>query len=519
MIYAFDDFELDMRMAELRRQGAPVPMEPRVFRLLCLLVQNTDRVITRDEMIEQIWSGRIISEAALSTAIHSLRRALGDDGAAPRYVRTIRGQGFRFVAPVSAEAHVAEAMRSPEDSGQMAPVGTRQASIAVLRFQLPGAEKPRPELSDGIPAELISSLSKLHWLHVIARGSSFRFNPDNMVPGDVAKQLDVRYLLTGSVEPTDRMLTLAIELLSTSDGAVVWSERFTVPMAELQVARRDIVASVISALEIHVPRFESEHARHLSAHQLDAWSHYHLGLRHMYRYNEVDNAIAAGHFASAIELDTEFARAHAGLSFTYWQNAFMHFDDDRKQLLDKAVGSASRALQIDPQDPFASFNMGRALWLEGDVYGGITWLDRALIVNPNYAQCYYTMGLTRLLSGSADLAQGATDKAIHLSPLDPLLYAMLSTKALSHIANEDFAAAGMLAEKAVHVPGAHFYIAMITAIALELGGNRAAAETWRDKALAERPDFSVAMFFKAFPFKDPSMQSRIARALTRLGIL
>jgi tetratricopeptide (TPR) repeat protein len=239
----------------------------------------------------------------------------------------------------------------------------------------------------------------------------------------------------------------------------------------------------------------------------------------MYRYNQTDNAIAAGHFSAAIALDDEFSRAHAGLSFTYWQNAFMHFDDDRKELLERAVGSAYHALQVDPQDPFASFNMGRALWLEGDVDGGIDWLDRALTVNPNYAQCYYTMGMTQLLSGSSEVAQDAADRAIRLSPLDPLLYAMFSTKALSHIANEDFAAASQLAEKAVRVPGAHFYIAIITAIALELGGNREGAEVWRDKALAERPDFTVAMFFKAFPFKDPSMQSRIARSLTRLGIL
>jgi len=314
------------------------------------------------------------------------------------------------------------------------------------------------------------------------------------------------------------MLTLTIELLSGANGELVWSDRYAMVIADIQVARHGIAASIIAALEIHLPQFESDHARRLSPAQLDAWSHYHLGLRHMYRYNQTDNALAAGHFRSAVELDGEFTRAHAGLSFTHWQNAFMHFGEDRKALLGMAVEEASRALEIDGQDPFASFNLGRARWLEGDVEAGIEWLDRALLVNPNYAQCHYTMGLSRLLSGAPDLARGAADKAIHLSPLDPLLYAMLSTKALSHLAHGEFDAAGQIIEKAARVPGAHFYISIIAAVTLELAGNRIAAEAWRDKSLSQRPDLTTAMFFQAFPFKDAAMKGLLSGSLARLGL-
>ncbi len=517
MEWRFGDYILNSERAELTGSDGLVHVEKLPLDLLLLLAINADRVVSRDEIIEAVWGGRFVSEAVISTAIKQVRKAVGDSGARQAVIRTVHGRGFRFVAPLRTPVNDVPTAATSSDQIDPTPIGTDQASVAVLRFELLGKDQARPELTDGLPAELISSLSKLRWLHVTARGSSFRFDPARPDPEQVARELGVRYLLTGRIEPINDMLTISVELLSASNGALVWSERYATAVADIQMARQDIVASIISAFEIQVPQFESEHARRLSPTQLDAWSHYHLGLRHMYRYNEADNAIAAGHFRSAIELDREFSRAHSGLSFTYWQNAFMNFGEDRKLPLEKAVAAASRALEIDGQDPFASFNMGRARWLEGDVDAGIDWLDRALLVNPNYAQCHYTRGLSKVLTGRPDDALGAADKAMQLSPLDPLLYAMLSTKAIAHIANEDFAAASVWAEKAVRVPGAHFYISMVTAIALELGGDRASAERWRDEALARRPEITASMFFQAFPFKDAALKTTLTNALARLG--
>ncbi len=180
MIYVFDDFELDSRRAELRRKGTTIPVEPRVFSLLCLLVENRDRVVPREAMIENVWDGRFISEAALSTAIHGVRRALGDDGTAPRYLRTIRGRGFRFVAPVDLQAgprSVAGIVAAgPVRTGEQSPLSGRPG-IAILPFRLLGDPGDHPALAEAIPAELISALSRLRWLAVVARGSTFRFQP------------------------------------------------------------------------------------------------------------------------------------------------------------------------------------------------------------------------------------------------------------------------------------------------------------------------------------------------------
>lgn len=316
MGWAFGDYVLSRDRAELAGPDGPVHLEKQTLGLLIFLVENAGRVVSKDDIIDAVWGGRIVSDATVSTAIKQVRRAVGDSGSAQNTVKTIHGLGYRFVAPVS--QGTAPAAPSPATTDENhppaddlpSPIGADQASLAVLRFQFLGAETgvTGPTLADAIPAELILSLSKLRWLHIIARGSSFRFDPATALPEEVAARLHVRYIMTGSVEAIGSMLTISIEVLSAADGSVVWSDRYATELSEIHIARRDIIASVVSALEIHVPKFEADHARRLSPDQLDAWSHYHLGLRHIYRFSAADNDIAATHFRSALELDRDFAR-------------------------------------------------------------------------------------------------------------------------------------------------------------------------------------------------------------------
>ncbi|WP_199564593.1 winged helix-turn-helix domain-containing protein [Parvularcula marina] len=174
MIHSFGIFELDIDAVELRREGAAVPIEPQVFALIVLLVENRHRMVSKDEIIETIWNGRIVSESAITSRIKSARKALGDDGKAQKLIRTVHGMGFRFVGELDPPAVKAEITAEPEI--EPAPVETPSAkpSIAVLPFRQIGVMGPYAGISDAIPYELISSLSRLRWLKVIARGSSFR---------------------------------------------------------------------------------------------------------------------------------------------------------------------------------------------------------------------------------------------------------------------------------------------------------------------------------------------------------
>ncbi len=286
-------------------------------------------------------------------------------------------------------------------------------------------------------------------------------------------------------------------------------------------ARRDVgigVGDVVGALELHIPFTEAAIARTLAPDQIGAWSHFHMGLQHLYRFNKSDNSEAARHFNRALELEPEFARAHAGISFTHWQTAFMHYGDDRSALLDKAEATALRANDIDPHDPFANYNLARVHWLRGDVGGFSELLDRALTINPNFAQGSYAQALANGFLGQGEVARNHASQAMQLSPLDPLKYAMMSSYAMALIGDGAADEAAPLVEKACHLPGSHFYIDMIAAAAHQLAGNDAQARMRADRTRERQPGASRQMFFASFPFQaGSSARPMMDGAFEKLG--
>lgn len=515
MIYRFADYELDPGKAELRRDGEPVPLEPQVFSLLLLLAENRERLVSRDELIEKIWDGRIVSESAIDSRIKSARRSLGDDGKSQRFIRTVHGRGFRFVAEVK---EAAGAAREAGDKWRPSfDVGSRP-SIAVLPFRAIGAEGPYAAIADALADELITELSRLRWLFVIARGSSFRFRSATPDLVEVGTLLGTRYCVCGTVEISGANVIVTVQLVDTRDGGVVWGDRFRSRIADIHDTRATILTSVVAALELQIPLHEARAAQLVAPENLDAWAAYHLGLQHMFRFNRGDNAAASELFARAITLDPRFARAHAGLSFVHFQNAFLRYNPDIPADVRGARRFAERAVELDAFDPFANLTMGRSFWLEGDLDGGLAWLERATTLSPSYAQGIYARAWTHALSGRGVDGKADADSAMALSPLDPLHYAMAATRALSHVVCGEDAEAAVWAERAAREPGAHVLIAMIAAIAHAIHGDRERAAAWAADVRRRNPDITATDFFRSFPFADATAKRRIADALASTGL-
>jgi TolB-like protein/DNA-binding winged helix-turn-helix (wHTH) protein len=528
MIYRFGPFELDMAKAELRADGEIRAVEPQVLALLALLVENRDRLVTRDELIEKVWDGRIVSEAAVSSRIKSARRALDDDGKAQRYIRTIHRRGFRFTAAVRVGAETGPAgdglvvVRGEAESevgeagGALAGPHSRP-SIAVLAFRLVGDAGPYATIAEALPHELIAELSRLRWLFVTSRASSFRLRAADADMAGIGHLLGVRYCLSGTVEVAGARLAVTVELLDTRDGGVVWAERYAAPLDDVHQVRSDIRARVLTALEIRIPMHEAAIARLTVTENLDAWSAYHLGLQHMFRFNRHDNAAAAELFGRAVALDPGFARAHAGLSFVHFQTAFLRNTDDVAGEIARARRFAERGVELDPLDPFVNFAMGRCFWLDGDLEGSLPWLDRATAISPNYAQGIYARAWTETLAGRAVEGRRAVDLAMRLSPLDPLYYAMLGTRALTHMHLGEDAEAADWAERAARSPGAHVLIAMIAVAAHALRGDSARAASWAADVRRRNAALTREDFFRSFPMKSAQTLSRVSEALARAG--
>jgi tetratricopeptide (TPR) repeat protein len=205
-------------------------------------------------------------------------------------------------------------------------------------------------------------------------------------------------------------LLLTVELSETLDGGVIWADRYAVAAPLIHEVRGEILAAISTALDIHIPLREAQQARLKSPDDLDAWSAYHLGLQHTYRFSQRDNAHAVAMFERAIAREPEFARAHAGLSFAHFQNAFLGYVPDTRAAALEARRAAERALEIDLLDPFANFTFGRSLWLEDKVETSLRWLDRSIALSPNYAQGRYAKAWAETLSGRGEEGQSQAER-------------------------------------------------------------------------------------------------------------
>lgn len=526
-IFHFESFELDGEQFELRRDGIRVHVEPQVLSLLLLLAENHARMVSKDEVIEKIWDGRIVSESAVAARVKSARKAIGDDGKDQRLIRTIHGKGFRFVgkltenddtglvrpASIPAPGACADASHAPSPAAR-----DGRPSIAVLPFEFVHEAGPHGIIGDALPADIIMDLSRLHWLFVIARGSSFRFRGAAADPIVVGRTLAVRYCLTGTIELSGPEVIVAVMLAETEHGETIWAEKYRGAFTELQMMRPDIEAHVVAALEMYIPRNEVRNARRRPATELDAWASFHLGLDHMYRFTQADNARAAQLFTQSLARDPYFSRALGGLSFTHFQNSFLNFGGSPEAELEAARSFAHRALEADRLDPFAHFNVGRSFWLDGQLEDSIAWFDRATDLSPSYAQGVYNRGLVRTMVGKPQDADADLALALELSPLDPLAYAMVSSRALAHLQFGEYEKAAEFGARAARMPGAHKHIELIAAFTAQLAGHSQDARRWLARARAVDPDLTVDTFFHAFPFARNAAREVIEKSLADLGV-
>jgi TolB-like protein/tetratricopeptide (TPR) repeat protein len=524
MRYRFDRFELDAEQFVLREGGAELHVEPLVFDLLRFLVAGAGQVLTRDAIIEHVWKGRIVSDATVSSCIKSARRVLCDTGQRQTYIRTIRGRGFQFAVPVEivhADADQQVSPREPQPemnaaadhSNKLAP-----PTIAVLPLYPLTEDQSLALFGDALAQEIILELSRLHWLFVIARGSTFRFRSQVVDLAKAGAILGADYFLTGTIQKRTRQCVITVELCRAVDRGVMWAEHFISPLDEIMHLHSRLAADIVAALEPRIELAEALQAAKMPTERLDAWAVYHRALSHMYRFNKRDNELASELFARAVKLDPGFARAHAGLSFTHFQNAFLGFAADTAGEMRLTRAHAVKSMELDPVDPFVNLTMGRAEWLGGNLEASLPWIERSISLRPSYAFAIYNSALVGTLLGEGEINEAKVTKAISLSPIDPLNYAMLATRALTHVIRGNYETAANWGERAVRSPNAHVQIYAIAAFTCELAGNRSKAEEYIAHIRREHPGFGRSDFLKSFAFHDDQIRALVELSPQRLGL-
>jgi DNA-binding SARP family transcriptional activator len=389
---------------------------------------------------------------------------------------------------------------SADDPGEVAAAGPRRASIAVMPFadESPAADV-RGGAGDALAHDVITQLAKLRSLFVIAQGSVFALHERSIGAEAAGRMLNVDYVVSGTVRRLGERFTVMVELAETRTARIVWAEVFDRKTDDAFLVLEEIAGRIVVCVAHEIEATERNRAILKPPNSLNAWEAHHRGLWHMYRFNKCDNELAQRFFETAVRLDPTFARAHAGLSFTHFQNAFQGWSE-RAREIDLAFAAAGRSLLADDRDPAAYWAMGRALWLRGDQRQSVIELERAIDLSPNFALGFYALSFVHSQAGDPQVAISAADHSRDLSPFDPLLFAMLGARAMSLVRLDRFEEAAEWASKAAARPNAHAHILAIAAYSLALADRLDEARTHAAAIRKALPQYSLTDFLTAFRF-------------------
>jgi TolB-like protein len=382
----------------------------------------------------------------------------------------------------------------------------QRAAICVMPFADRTAEAtPRGGLADALTEDIITRLARLRVLFVIARGSVFSLRDRNIPPEEAGRLLNVDYVTTGSVRRQAGRVSVSVELAHARVPHIVWADEFSCSLDDAHGMPDEISNRIVASLAEEIEASERRRAILRPAGSLNAWEAYHRGLWHMYRFSSDDNTQAAHFFQQAISQDRTFARAYAGLSFTHFQNAFLLRTANRGEEIARAFDTAGESLAADDRDPAAHWAMGRALWLRGNQDDSIREIETSLQLSPNFALGHYTLGFVHSQSGDPQLAIDSAGHSQHLSPFDPLQFAMLATRAIALVRLGRFDEAAGWAIKASARPNAHVHILAIAANCLAAAGRLEEAHTFVGSARRVAPGYGFEDFVSAFRFSPDAL--------------
>ena len=422
----------------------------------------------------------------------------------------------REVQPPASLAPAATAALNPAASSLA--TSPRRASIAVMPFAAPDIASTLGHggAAGGLADDVITRLAKLRSLFVIAQGTMFALSERRIGPEEAGRILNVDYIVSGSLRRQGNRLRVSVELAETRSARIVWAEVFDQKVDDAFRVLDEIGNRIVASIATEVESIERNRAILKPPNSLDAWEAHHRGLWHMYRFNKADNDLATHFFETAVRLDPTFARAYAGLSFTHFQNAFQGWAK-REPEIERAFAAAGQSLMADDRDPAAHWAMGRALWLHGRQDQSITELERAIDLSPNFALGHYTLAFVHAQGGDARAAVTFSDQSRHLSPFDPMLFAMFGSRAMGLVRLERFEEAAEWAVKAAARPNAHEHIRAIAAFCLALADRREEARSLLASIRRTRPDYRVDDFLAAFQF-EPDAVALYRKAAKRVGM-
>ena len=506
----FGPFRLHLARRELSRDGTPVQLGGRALDILLVLAAAKGEVVTKDQLIAQVWSGAVVDENNIQVHVSALRKALDDGGGAQRYVRTVQGRGYRLVGARD---------RAPEsDSVQHVLPIPDKPSIAVLPFANLSNDPQQEYFADGMVEDITVGLSRMRWLLVIARNSSFTYKGRAVDVKQVGRDLGVRYVLEGSVRKAANRVRITAQLIDAGNGVHLWADRFEGALKDIFDLQDRVAGNVVSAIAPKLEQSEIARAKSKPTADLDAYDYFLRGKASLYSWTTegIDEALRL--FYRAIEFDAEFGSAYGMAAWCYTRRMANGRPHSAQEIAETAR-VARRAVDLANDDAVTLCTAGYALArVVGDLDDGVVFIDRALELNSNLATAWLTCGWARAFLGEPDAAIKNLKHAMRLSPLDPLMFGMHNGMAFAHFLAGRYDEAASWAERALRVQpnwvAAWRNAAASHALAGRLGNARHAMA--RIRLLA--PELRLSNLNDLMPLRRPEDLARFAEGLQKAGL-
>jgi TolB-like protein len=506
--YRFDRFIVDLRSACLRRDGIVVPLRPKSFDVLVYLVRNPGRLIAKGELIDNVWPNVIVTENSLTQCIKDVREVLGDD--TQSVIETVAKRGYLFAPSV-----IVQGAAEPAE-GSSLPLPDRP-SIAVLPFDNMSGDPDQDYFADGISEDLITGLSRIRWLFVIARNSTFVYRHRAVDVKQVSRDLGVRYVLEGSVRRAGNRLRISAQLIDATTGGHHWAERYDRELGDIFAMQDEITRSVAAAIEPRLLAAEGLRALSRSSVDLGAWEQVARAHTHFGRLTRLDYQTAVGLLMRAVEAYPDYAPARSRLGFCLVFAAHMGWvEREQGQLAGRQ--HAVRAMALDDCDPWAHIALGYSALMERHTEEAIAAFRRAVNLNPNSAAGRYHLSHGLAFAGQDREAIEHAEDAIRLSPLDPEMALFLGAIAVAHYTAGRFAQAAKYTTQAARLRPGFQGAQRLRCASLAQMGQVAEARAYLATVRREQPELSLDWVRASVPYQTPELMERFLEGMRKAGL-
>jgi TolB-like protein len=510
--YHFGPFRLDPAAGILYRKNEPTMLGQRAVALLQMLLDNAGVPVSKNALVKAGWGGLAVADNNLTVQIAALRRILEEGAGGANWIETLPRRGYRYVGPEVATDN-SPAAATTRTSPLALP---NKPSVAVLPFSNLSGDPEQEYFADGMVEDIIAGLSRIKWLFVIARNSSFTYRGKAVDLKRVARELGVRYLLQGSLRKDSNRVRISTQLIEAETGGHVWAERYDRPLDDIFALQDEITLSVVGAIEPSLRRAEFERVKRKRPESLDA---YDLVLK---AQPDVDSGIpervteALLLLEQALVLDPSYALAHAYAAMCH--HCLFLRGGLREESRAASVRHAEAAILHGQDDAFALTFAGFSIGMDGhNRAAAFAAFAAALAVSPSSARTYIFGSVIFGFAGEAERAIEWGERGMRLSPLDPWAFAAFHALTLGHFHRGRYEAAADAAYKAVQSNPAFSFSYMLLAAPLMKLGRLEEAKAAAARALELQPTLRYCRHFAGVDCAS-ALAASLSEALRAIGL-